>query len=83
MSDLRHNVNGFKWSSCSVAQFDHFLSRPQAACLFDSPVPGIRLGNTLPGKIIPLDWQCRLDRGTTACFVRAIVVSLELINNRD
>ncbi|OWA50496.1 putative A disintegrin and metalloproteinase with thrombospondin motifs 16 [Hypsibius exemplaris] len=68
MSDLRHNVNGFKWSSCSVAQFDHFLSRPQAACLFDSPVPGIRLGNTLPGKIIPLDWQCRLDRGTTACF---------------
>ena len=25
MSDLRHTERGFKWSSCSIAQFDHFL----------------------------------------------------------
>ena len=25
MSDLRHTDRGFKWSSCSIAQFDHFL----------------------------------------------------------
>ena len=25
MSDLRHTERGFKWSSCSISQFDHFL----------------------------------------------------------
>lgn len=25
MSDLRHTDRGFKWSPCSIAQFDHFL----------------------------------------------------------
>jgi hypothetical protein len=25
MSDLRHTDYGFKWSPCSIEQFDHFL----------------------------------------------------------
>ncbi|KAF8792860.1 Metalloprotease mig-17 like protein [Argiope bruennichi] len=32
MSDLRHTERGFKWSSCSVEQFKHFLNGETATC---------------------------------------------------
>ncbi|XP_055353287.1 A disintegrin and metalloproteinase with thrombospondin motifs 4-like [Paramacrobiotus metropolitanus] len=66
-----------------MAQFKHFLSRPQAACFFDAPMPGLRLGSSLPGKIIPLDWQCQLDRGTTACFKDSRVCTQLYCHDKD
>ncbi|KZS15165.1 putative A disintegrin and metalloproteinase with thrombospondin motifs 3 [Daphnia magna] len=68
MSDLRHTDRGFKWSSCSIAQFDHFLNGETATCLFNSPHEDAVLPRVLPGKLLSLDAQCRMDRGTSACF---------------
>lgn len=68
MSDLRHTDRGFKWSPCSIAQFDHFLNGETATCLFNSPHEDAVLPRVLPGKLLSLDAQCRMDRGTSACF---------------
>ncbi|KAK6632915.1 hypothetical protein RUM43_012658 [Polyplax serrata] len=68
MSDLRHTEKGFKWSSCSVASFHHFLNGDTATCLFNSPHEDESLPRVLPGKLLSLDAQCRKDRGTSACF---------------
>ncbi|KAK9892085.1 hypothetical protein WA026_018287 [Henosepilachna vigintioctopunctata] len=68
MSDLRHTERGFRWSSCSVASFHHFLNGETATCLYNSPHEDDSLPRVLPGKLLTLDAQCRRDRGTSACF---------------
>ncbi|XP_044745503.1 A disintegrin and metalloproteinase with thrombospondin motifs 16 isoform X2 [Coccinella septempunctata] len=68
MSDLRHTERGFRWSSCSVASFHHFLNGDTATCLYNSPHEDDSLPRVLPGKLLTLDAQCRRDRGTSACF---------------
>ncbi|CAG0879880.1 unnamed protein product [Darwinula stevensoni] len=68
MSDLRHTDRGFKWSPCSIEQFDHFLNGDTATCLYNSPHEDESLPRVLPGKLLSLDAQCRKDRGTSACF---------------
>uniref|UniRef100_A0A1B6E598 Peptidase M12B domain-containing protein n=1 Tax=Clastoptera arizonana TaxID=38151 RepID=A0A1B6E598_9HEMI len=68
MSDLRHTEKGFKWSSCSIASFHHFLNGDTATCLYNSPHEDESLPRVLPGKLLTLDAQCRKDRGTSACF---------------
>ncbi|XP_047001480.1 A disintegrin and metalloproteinase with thrombospondin motifs 1 [Schistocerca americana] len=68
MSDLRHTEKGFRWSSCSVASFHHFLNGDTATCLYNSPHEDESLPRVLPGKLLTLDAQCRKDRGTSACF---------------
>ncbi|CAH0551123.1 unnamed protein product [Brassicogethes aeneus] len=68
MSDLRHTERGFRWSSCSVSSFHHFLNGDTATCLFNSPHEDDSLPRVLPGKLLTLDAQCRRDRGTSACF---------------
>lgn len=40
-----------------------------ATCLFNSPHEDAVLPRVLPGKLLSLDAQCRMDRGTSACFV--------------
>ena len=32
MSDLRHTERGFRWSTCSVEQFKHFLKSVLLSC---------------------------------------------------
>ncbi|GFT13180.1 a disintegrin and metalloproteinase with thrombospondin motifs 1 [Nephila pilipes] len=73
MSDLRHTERGFKWSSCSVEQFKHFLNGETATCLFNFPHENDLLVRVLPGTMLSLDEQCKRDRGTTACFKDARV----------
>ncbi|GIZ01358.1 a disintegrin and metalloproteinase with thrombospondin motifs 1 [Caerostris extrusa] len=73
MSDLRHTERGFKWSSCSVDQFKHFLNGETATCLFNFPHENDLLVRVLPGTMLSLDEQCKRDRGTTACFKDARV----------
>ncbi|XP_066157474.1 A disintegrin and metalloproteinase with thrombospondin motifs like isoform X2 [Euwallacea fornicatus] len=68
MSDLRHTERGFRWSSCSVASFHHFLNGDTATCLYNAPHEDDSLPRVLPGKLLTLDAQCRRDRGTSACF---------------
>ncbi|XP_015921582.2 A disintegrin and metalloproteinase with thrombospondin motifs like [Parasteatoda tepidariorum] len=68
MSDLRHTDRGFKWSSCSVEQFKHFLNGETASCLFNYPDDNKLLARELPGTMLTLDEQCERDRGTQACF---------------
>lgn len=68
MSDLRHTERGFRWSSCSVQQFRHFLLGETATCLYNYPHENQLLARMLPGSMLSLDDQCRRDRGTTACF---------------
>ncbi|CAM1319197.1 Uncharacterised protein g7134 [Pycnogonum litorale] len=68
MSDLRHTERGFKWSSCSIQQFNHFLNGETADCLFNYPSQSQNLERVLPGKLLSLDAQCKRDRGTSACF---------------
>ncbi|GJQ78637.1 hypothetical protein Trydic_g11742 [Trypoxylus dichotomus] len=68
MSDLRHTERGFRWSSCSVASFHHFLNGDTASCLYNPPHEDDSLPRVLPGKLLTLDAQCRRDRGTSACF---------------
>lgn len=68
MSDLRHTERGFRWSSCSVASFHHFLNGDTATCLYNAPHEDESLPRVLPGKLLTLDAQCRRDRGTSACF---------------
>ncbi|XP_050296767.1 A disintegrin and metalloproteinase with thrombospondin motifs 1 isoform X2 [Anthonomus grandis grandis] len=68
MSDLRHTERGFRWSSCSVASFHHFLNGDTATCLYNTPHEDDGLPRVLPGKLLTLDAQCRRDRGTSACF---------------
>ncbi|CAH1121894.1 unnamed protein product [Ceutorhynchus assimilis] len=68
MSDLRHTERGFRWSSCSVSSFHHFLNGDTATCLYNSPHEDENLPRVLPGKLLTLDAQCRRDRGTSACF---------------
>lgn len=68
MSDLRHTERGFRWSSCSVEQFKHFLNGETATCLFNFPHENDLLARILPGTMMTLDQQCKRDRGTTACF---------------
>lgn len=43
-----------------------------ATCLFNSPHEDAVLPRVLPGKLLSLDAQCRMDRGTSACFVSTI-----------
>ncbi|KAH9363331.1 hypothetical protein HPB48_006437 [Haemaphysalis longicornis] len=76
MSDLRHTERGFRWSSCSVQQFRHFLLGETASCLYNYPHENQLLARMLPGSMLSLDDQCRRDRGTTACFVRPPVLGL-------
>jgi len=68
MSDLRHTERGFRWSSCSISSFHHFLNGDTATCLYNSPHEDDSLPRVLPGKLLTLDAQCRRDRGTSACF---------------
>merc|ERR1719400_548331 len=68
MSDLRHTSKGFKWSLCTVRQFQHFLNGETAICMYNSPHEEESLPRVLPGKLLSLDAQCRKDRGTSACF---------------
>lgn len=68
MSDLRHTSKGFKWSRCTVRQFQHFLNGETATCMYNSPHEEESLPRVLPGKLLSLDAQCRKDRGTSACF---------------
>ncbi|CAH1363888.1 unnamed protein product, partial [Tenebrio molitor] len=68
MSDLRHTERGFRWSSCSVSSFHHFLNGDTATCLYNVPHEDDSLPRVLPGKLLTLDAQCRRDRGTSACF---------------
>ncbi|XP_021914006.1 A disintegrin and metalloproteinase with thrombospondin motifs 16 isoform X2 [Zootermopsis nevadensis] len=68
MSDLRHTEKGFRWSSCSISSFHHFLNGDTATCLYNSPHEDESLPRVLPGKLLTLDAQCRKDRGTSACF---------------
>ncbi|KAF5298699.1 hypothetical protein FQA39_LY11709 [Lamprigera yunnana] len=68
MSDLRHTERGFRWSSCSISSFHHFLNGDTATCLFNAPHEDDGLPRVLPGKLLSLDAQCRRDRGTSACF---------------
>lgn len=68
MSDLRHTSKGFKWSLCTVRQFQHFLNGETATCMYNSPHEEESLPRVLPGKLLSLDAQCRKDRGTSACF---------------
>uniref|UniRef100_A0A1Y1MQZ3 Peptidase M12B domain-containing protein n=5 Tax=Photinus pyralis TaxID=7054 RepID=A0A1Y1MQZ3_PHOPY len=68
MSDLRHTDRGFRWSSCSISSFHHFLNGDTATCLFNAPHEDDGLPRVLPGKLLSLDAQCRRDRGTSACF---------------
>lgn len=68
MSDLRHTEKGFRWSSCSVQSFHHFLNGDTATCLYNSPHEDDSLPRVLPGRLLSLDAQCRKDRGTSACF---------------
>ncbi|CAG9813329.1 unnamed protein product [Phaedon cochleariae] len=68
MSDLRHTERGFRWSSCSVSSFHHFLNGDTATCLYNAPHEDENLPRVLPGKLLTLDAQCRKDRGTSACF---------------
>ncbi|XP_076331757.1 A disintegrin and metalloproteinase with thrombospondin motifs like [Tachypleus tridentatus] len=73
MSDLRHTERGFRWSRCSLDQFKHFLSGDTASCLYNFPHEKEFLPRVLPGSLLSLDEQCKLDRGTTACFKDARV----------
>ncbi|KAF7488255.1 A disintegrin and metalloproteinase with thrombospondin motifs 8 [Sarcoptes scabiei] len=68
MSDLRHTERGFRWSSCSVEQFKHFLNGETATCLYNFPHENQLLPRVLPGSMLSLDEQCKRDRGTNACF---------------
>ncbi|XP_037076831.1 uncharacterized protein LOC119098004 [Pollicipes pollicipes] len=68
MSDLRHTEKGFKWSPCSLEEFDHFLNGETATCLYNAPHERNNLDRHLPGKLLSLDAQCKRDRGTSACF---------------
>ncbi|XP_028966773.1 A disintegrin and metalloproteinase with thrombospondin motifs 6 [Galendromus occidentalis] len=68
MSDLRHTERGFRWSTCSVQQFKHFLFGETASCLYNYPHENQLLARVLPGTMLSLDEQCRRDRGTSACF---------------
>jgi len=73
MSDLRHTERGFRWSSCSVEQFKHFLNGETATCLYNYPHENQLLPRVLPGTMLTLDEQCKRDRGTNACFKDARV----------
>ncbi|XP_067140080.1 A disintegrin and metalloproteinase with thrombospondin motifs like [Centruroides vittatus] len=73
MSDLRHTERGFRWSSCSIEQFKHFLNGETASCLYNFPHENDLLPRVLPGTMFTLDEQCKRDRGTTACFKDARV----------
>ncbi|XP_017482058.1 PREDICTED: A disintegrin and metalloproteinase with thrombospondin motifs 1-like [Rhagoletis zephyria] len=73
MSDLRHTERGFRWSSCSVEQFKHFLNGETATCLYNFPHENQLLPRVLPGTMLSLDEQCKRDRGTNACFKDARV----------
>ncbi|KAH9423576.1 hypothetical protein DERP_005156 [Dermatophagoides pteronyssinus] len=68
MSDLRHTERGFRWSTCSVEQFKHFLNGETATCLYNFPHENQLLPRVLPGSMLSLDEQCKRDRGTNACF---------------
>ncbi|XP_054720921.1 A disintegrin and metalloproteinase with thrombospondin motifs like [Uloborus diversus] len=68
MSDLRHTDRGFRWSTCSLQQFKHFLSGETASCLYNYPDDNKLLARELPGTMLTLDEQCERDRGTQACF---------------
>lgn len=68
MSDLRHTEKGFRWSPCSLEEFDFFLNGKTARCLYNAPHERQRLGRFLPGNLLSLDAQCQRDRGTSACF---------------
>ncbi|RWS29889.1 disintegrin and metalloproteinase with thrombospondin motifs 1-like protein [Leptotrombidium deliense] len=73
MSDLRHTERGFRWSTCSVEQFKHFLNGETATCLYNYPHENQLLPRVLPGTMLSLDEQCKRDRGTNACFKDARV----------
>ena len=73
MSDLRHTERGFRWSSCSIEQFKHFLNGETATCLYNYPHENQLLPRVLPGTMLSLDEQCKRDRGTNACFKDARV----------
>ncbi|XP_076320007.1 A disintegrin and metalloproteinase with thrombospondin motifs like [Tachypleus tridentatus] len=75
MSDLRHTERGFLWSPCSKLQFKHFLNGETASCVYNFPKEKELLPRVLPGTLLSLDEQCKLDKGTVACFKDARVCS--------
>lgn len=52
-----------------------------ATCLFNSPHEDAVLPRVLPGKLLSLDAQCRMDRGTSACFVSLPEFRLAVIHH--
>lgn len=59
--------------------FSEWHSGETATCLFNSPHEDAVLPRVLPGKLLSLDAQCRMDRGTSACFVSIVFAFLLII----
>ncbi|XP_058796892.1 A disintegrin and metalloproteinase with thrombospondin motifs like [Phymastichus coffea] len=59
--------NVFRWSSCSMKDFDIFFHHPRSNCLFDEPKYSRPVRRVLPGRIYSLDEQCDRITGTRAC----------------
>ena len=85
-ADLSGPVAALHNSTISSSQSKYFISSrfwvlifnqlfhcsgETATCLFNSPHEDAVLPRVLPGKLLSLDAQCRMDRGTSACFVSA------------
>jgi len=59
--------NQWKWSSCSVDQLRWLVAQPKADCLLSKPGrSSYNLMNTLPGKEVSLDYQCKVLYGQSS-----------------
>ena len=73
MSDNRRTERGLQWSSCSIAQFKHYLATPSASCLYNTPVNEkypLLTHDQLSKRVASADDQCKMEAGSDskACF---------------
>ena len=71
MSDNRRTIKGMQWSSCSLAQFNHFLTSSSASCMYNTPTKEkypLLTHNQLTARVSSADEQCQMVAGANACF---------------
>ncbi len=71
MSDNRRTIKGLQWSSCSLNQFNHYLTSSSASCMYNIPMKEnypLLTHNQLTARVPSADEQCQMEAGTNACF---------------
>lgn len=73
MSDNRRTERGLQWSSCSIAQFKHYLATPSASCMYNAPAYEkypLLTHDQLTKRVASADDQCKMEAGSDskACF---------------